>query len=216
MQIVLQGQMHTSVPIRQFRQQMQLPEHFGVQLFEPKDFSGLAAIDRAGAEMNDLRAALSAFVPPALSISELLPFVDQMVALFRAGLAAINDRIGLGIHEVEFAVSGFADVLHHWAYALIRASAAHSSPPAFEDVYLQWLHASIRLSQRTFSYPYRDGSVWQIQLLNHAYGRFGLRVQADEQVWVVQDGVYACPAEGYMEVLLSELCQKMLDAVPAS
>lgn len=216
MQLLVEGQMRDCIPVRQFRQQMALPEHFGVSQFEPKDFFGLAAIDHAGAEMNDLRAALCGYVPPALPVAEMLSFVDGMVALFRAGLAAINDRIGLRIDEVEFAVAGFADVLHQWAYALIRARAARSSPPVFEDVYRQWLFASVRLSQRTFAYPYHDGSEWRIQILNHAYGRIGLRVQTDEQVYYLHDGVYTCPADGYMAALLSELCHRILAAVYAA
>jgi hypothetical protein len=193
---------------------MQLPEAFGVQTFEPKDFEGLAAIDRAGSEMNEMRAALLNLVPTRMLTPEILPFVDRMVAMFRAALAGINDRVGLRIQEIEFAVAGFADVLHNWAYALIRARASHTSLPDFQFVYMNWLQSSVRVSQRVFPYPGATGSL-HVQVLNHAYGRIGLRVADQDQVYYVQDGIYACPAEGYMVSLLTELAELLAAAVSA-
>lgn len=211
MQLIIEGQPQTLIPIRIFREQRALPDDFGVQMFEPKDFSGLAAIDRAGTEMKQLRAALLDAVPARLLTPEMLPFVDGLVMTFRAGLAGINDRIGLRIQEIEFAVAGFSDVLHNWAYALIRANASHTTLPTFQQVYMEWIHSSVRVSQRIFPYAAPDGN-WQIQVLNHAYGRIGLRVAEQTVVQYVYDGVYTCPAEGFMITLLAELAERIAAA----
>ena len=63
----------------------------------------------------------------------------------------------------------------------------------------------MRLSQNIFSYIHND-DIWHIQTVNYAYGRLGLRIEADA-VSYVQDMIYACPAHGYMLTLLRDLSE---------
>jgi hypothetical protein len=44
-----------------------------------------------------------------------------------------------------------------------------------------------------------------VQVLNHAYGRTGLKVDTGEKIYYLVDSIYTCPAEGYMAVLLADL-----------
>lgn len=191
---------HQLLPIKQFREQHNLPDSFGVAQFEPKDFTGMGAIDKAGSALNELHDALIDAVPETLIVPELFSTVDALRKLFRSGLYGINDDIGLKLEEVEFAVSGFADVLMAWAYALIQQRGKKAD---FSSVYQQWLIDSVRVSQHIYSYDH-NGTTWQIQMVNYAYGRLGLRIEADT-VTYVQDRVYACPAHGYMQTLLRDL-----------
>jgi hypothetical protein len=50
MKLLIDGISHTFMPIRAFRTAHNLPPEFGVALFEPKDYTGLGSINRAGAE----------------------------------------------------------------------------------------------------------------------------------------------------------------------
>jgi hypothetical protein len=202
MQLIIENAERQLLPIKDFRQAHALTESFSVALFEPKDFAGLAAIDKAGQEMNSLRQGLLDMLPANLSKMDLLSVSDGQREAFRAGLYSINEKIGLKPEEVEFAVSGFGDVLQNWVYALIRGNAD------FRVIYTQWLNDSIRVSQNIHDYPHQ-GQVWHVKLLNHAYGRMGLKVQIGEDVYYLADSVYSCPAEGYMLGLLNDLCEAM-------
>jgi hypothetical protein len=203
MKLVFEGEECLFISIKDFAQEQELPENFRVSYFEPKDFQGLAAIDKAGSEMKELRQSLLDAVPDALSIAELLTFSDKIQAIFRAGLYAINEIIHLKPEEVEFAVAGFADVLRNWAYALIRGQSS-GEVPSFTAIYYQWLSDTARISQNSHDYEH-DGAVWQVQMVNHAYGRVGLRVDTGDKIYYLADSIYACPAEGYMTVLMADL-----------
>lgn len=207
MKLLVDGEIQEFIPLKEFIQSQNAPRDFSVSLFEPKDFHGLAAIDKAGAEMNELRQSLLGAVPDELKIVDLLSFVDRMQATFRAGLYAINAVIHLKPEEVEFAVAGFGDVLRNWVYALIRGQAAKDKL-SFTAVYYQWLNDTARLSQELHHYEHA-GAVWQVQVVNHAYGRAGLKVNTGENTFYVADSAYACPAEGYMALLLAEIGDKI-------
>lgn len=205
MQIHDNGQTYNFIPTKEFRETYSLPTSFGIAQFEPKDFSGLGAIDKAGSAMNELQNALINAVPDPIKLPELLTLVDTLRELFRSGLHGINDIIKLKIEEVEFAVSGFSDVLTAWAYKLVQTRGAGAD---FKAVYNAWLHDSIRVSQNKYSYDH-NGNTWQIQTVNYAYGRLGLRVQIDDSLYYVQDRVYACPAHGYMLTLMKDIALQM-------
>jgi hypothetical protein len=194
--------------LREFRQTHALPDTFGVALFEPKDFAGLAAIDQAGQEMIGLRQGILDLLPPSIKKLDLLDIVDGLQAAFRAGLYSINSKIGLKTEEAEFAVAGFGDMLRDWVYVLFAGEGD------FKTVYYKWLNDSIRVSQTVHEYPH-EGQVWRVNILNHAYGRMGLKVQIGEDVYYLADGVYSCPAEGYMLALLSEICAGIQERLSA-
>jgi hypothetical protein len=154
--------------------------------------------------MNELRRGMIKALPHTFTLTEALAVADTLQAVFLNGLYGINDLIGLQIVEVEYAVAGFGDVMQNWMYALIRSQSAKSSQPPFQQIYGEWLDGSTRLSQQVHNYNH-DGATWHINIINNAYGRVGLRVKRGANVDYVQDGVYACPAEGYMAALLEEL-----------
>ncbi|GAB5492329.1 MAG: hypothetical protein Phog2KO_25440 [Phototrophicaceae bacterium] len=206
MQFELDGQKQDFIPIKTFRADYDLADDFSVRLFEPKDFTGLAVMDKASSALQDLRTALLDAIPDTLTIVDILHNIDSLRELFRAGLHGSNHLIGLKPEEVEFAVSGFGDVLMNWAYALIQARANAD----FDRVYHDWLQNSLRVSSSEHTYTYQDAT-WRIHILNHAYGRFGLLVKMGSGDVYILDTIYSCPAQGYMQTLLREIGQKIAE-----
>jgi hypothetical protein len=196
------------IPLKTFRQQYGLPPEFGIALFEPKDFSGLAVLDAAGAEMNALRQVVLDAIPARLTTAALLPCCDRLRDLFAATLTRINPVIGLKPEELGFAVAGFDDMTRTLAYALLRARAARQPLPAFAAVYADWLHQSVRVSARQHEYVH-EGQRWQVQMIQHVYGRVGLKIVIDSATLYVADARVACPAEGFMQGLLAEVGDRL-------
>ncbi len=219
MQFMLQGQPYAAVPLQTFRGQHGLPDDFGAAYFEPKDWAGLGSISGSGQLLAGLRQRLLQAVPPAMKLAELFPVVEAMTGLFHQELTAINPRIGLQEVEVEFAVAGLADILRGVVFKLIQLSQTYRADLAevqrrfeFEAVYQGWLDDSTRLSSRVHAYAHGDTS-YQVQLIYNPYGRVGLKLQAQGQVYYVADLGLACPAASFMHELCSQIVAKMCEAL---
>lgn len=206
----LDDQSHPLIPIKSFREAHMLPTDFGVATFEPKDYTGLGSVDTAGQELNQLRQLILDSVPATLTITDLMSFFDALSETFRTGLYNINTSVGLREAEVEFAVAGFTDVNQALMYALVRSQAANQPPPDFDAIYAEWLQSTVRLSQHPHAYAHED-ETWQAQMINHAYGRIGLKITTPDAVHYVHDTTYACPAEGYMRQLLNSLALVVIE-----
>ncbi len=212
MRLLIEGVLRDFVPIKQFRQQQQLPDDFGVAWFEPKDFSGLAALDQAGTALNHLRQQLLAALPNPIKLAQLPIILAALQQQFQSGLIAINDQVGLKEVEIEYAVAGFADVNQALLYDLLR----HRHAPKkldFATIYYTWLNHSVRVSSTLHDVVHNDRR-WLIQIVNHAYGRVGFIIHMeDKTTHYVQDTVYTCPAEGFMFTLLSELASNIIAGI---
>ena len=205
MRLTIEAVPRSFVPIKSFREAHHLPPEFGVALFEPKDYNGLGRIDQAGMELNGVRAAVHAAIPPNLTLQSWLAFIPDLTRRFTDQLYAINPRVKLHDVEIEFAAAGFADVCQAVVYALLRAR--NVPAPPFEAIYSDWLDQTARVSQTTHLY-----SAWQVQIITHAYGRAGLIVRMESETAYVQDAALACPAEGYMAALLAEVAAQIMRA----
>ena len=82
MQVTVDGQVHDFIPIKVYREAHSLPPTFSIALFEPKDFTGLAAIDKSGAAMNKLRQAILNTLPQSFTLKDALALVDTLQAVF--------------------------------------------------------------------------------------------------------------------------------------
>lgn len=212
MKFTIEGKERSFIPLKQFRETHHLPESFGVPYFEPKDFTGLAAIDRAGQELNHLKKTILNTIPVQLNYHSLMPFYDHLQRRFEELMYQINHAVGLKPEEVEFAVSGFGDMNQIFAYALIHAYHTHQAAPDFKTLYQGWVSDSIRVNTENHAYSH-EGQLWQIRVISHIYGRIGLQVQTASGTDYVQDTRLACPAEGYMLNLLEEVSQKVIQAL---
>ncbi|NDJ61109.1 MAG: hypothetical protein GYB67_08285 [Chloroflexi bacterium] len=216
MNLMIDGAVRHFIPIKEFRADHGLPPTFSMAHFEPKDFTGLGSIDRAGAELNQLRAAVLAAVPDRLALAGWLEALPQLHATFRGQLYAINAVVQLHESEIDFAAAGFGDVTQAYVYALIRANAAKDPPPSFAVVYGVWLNSTARVSQTIYEYTHQ-GSVWRVQLVTHAYGRAGMIVAMAESAAVyVHDVTLGCPAEGFMAGLLAEVAARIQASITAA
>jgi hypothetical protein len=208
MQLTIDGQAHDLTPIKAFRAAHELPAEFAVALFEPKDWSGLGRVESAGAEMNAVRAAVLSAIPERIPLAEMNVAVDTLAQFFRAQLYGINEAVGLKSVEIDFAASGFFDVAQAYVYGLIHARLAKSAAPTYPEIYEQWYQSSVRLAQTVHEYAHH-GETWHVQVISNAYGRCGLRIVAGESVQHVYDGALGCPAEGFMGVLLGDVCARL-------
>ena len=195
---------HDFIPIKAFRETHHLPDTFGLAQFEPKNYEGLASLDKAGSAMNEFREHVLLLIPNEIAFPELLRFIDHIQLQFQTDLFNINEAISLKDVEVEFAVAGFGDVLRAMMYKMIPAKASKEEMPSFESIYYGWINDTVRVSSQVHRYQ-----GWSIQVINHVYGRAGLQITIDDEIIYVADGIYLCPAEGFMYTLLTEVCHKI-------
>jgi hypothetical protein len=216
----IDGQPRDLTPIKDFRVAHDLPPEFGVGLFEPKDYAGLGRIDRAGAELNSVRDALLDALPAHMNARGWLTFLPDYARLFESKLYDINAQVGLKDVEIEFAVAGLSDVLHQFAYALVRLKSKPTTSPfhamgegdnLFRQVYADWLNNSLKVFSGVYPYDHQ-GKKWDVQIIAHAYGRAGLIVRTPSETYYVYDPALGCPAEGFMAALLTEIAARMAAA----
>ena len=211
MNLLIDGHIRQFVDVKVFRAEHHLPDDFGVALFEPKDYAGLGRIDRVGTELNALRQTIVEAIPAHITLQRWSGFLEDLGRLFLTQLYAINPQVGLRDVEIEFAYAGFQDVCQALLYAMLHAKAIHITPPAFEQVYTDWLNNSVRVSQNAHHYEHQ-GQMWQIQMVNNVYGRVGLIIYGGEDTYYVRENSLACPAEGFMAALLSEVAERLVAA----
>lgn len=200
MQLTIDGTPRQFEPIKAFRLKHDLPSEFGVELFEPKDYSGLGRIDRAGADLNRVRANVLDAIPAKLALRDWLMFIPDLTDLFRRALEAINLKVGLHEVEIEYAAAGFADVCQAVVYAKVRGAEM-----PFEAIYGAWLDQTVRVSQTIHHY-----GDWDVQIVTHAYGRAGMIVRDGSETYYVSDSALGCPADGYMATLLVEVAARVI------
>lgn len=210
MELMIEGALRTLTPIQTFRAEHGLPSAFGVSLFEPKDFVGLGSVDYAARTgvLQQLHERVIAQTPSNLPPLAWLDAIERLARVFEAELRAANPTIGLRESEIGFAISGFADALNAYAYAVVRAYVEEQPLPSFRAVYAEWCANSTRLSQTRHAYKHSE-SIWQVQIIYTVYGRVGLAVQTDQGRYYVADSQYACPAEGFMSRLLAAVAAKL-------
>jgi hypothetical protein len=197
------------IDIKTFREAYNLPAAFGVAHFEPKDFTGLAQIDRAGDALQQLRTAVVAAIPAALTVTELPGVFDHLAQVFRQTLKRINPQVNLKQVEIDYAVDGFEAVNGMVMFALIRAHASSATAPDFDAIYRQWVTESERISARVHLYD-----DWRVQIINDAYGRAGLLVHLDDETTVrVRDATLACPAAGFMYGVMKTVAEYVIIAL---
>ena len=215
MQLLIEQQYQTLIPMPNFREQWGLPQEFGVALFEPKAWSDLGSIEGAGRELALVRQRVAQAVPAPPRPADLIAVVETLTRYFEQELEAVNVQIGLRAVEIDFAVAGFQDVLQAAAYQLIQLVQLYRAEPGqiaeqfdFSAVYQSWLDDSVRIS--TTIHLYRQGETeFKVRVLNNIYGRVGLAIEAAGEIYYVLDMGLACPAASYMRGLCGEVAQRL-------
>lgn len=222
MQLTIDGQPRTFIPLAAFRQQRRLPEEFSLAYFEPKDWQGLGTLDGSGKALAALRQRMLEAVPVTITLAELIFQAQTLADRFHSELTAINPQIGLREVEVEFAVAGLADVLQSVAYQLVQLSHTYRHDPSqvqthfdFSGLYQNWLDASVRVSATTQIYA-QQNATYQVRVIYNPYGRVGLKVEVAGEVYYVTDLALACPALHYMQDLCGAMAQALCTALTRS
>ena len=220
MQLTINNQPQEFISLQQFCHQWNLPDDFGVNFFEPKNWDGLGSIKGAGEMMAVMKDEVIAAIPETIPIAGLLSVVDIVSQSFRYRLEIANNRIGLRLHDVGFAVAGFEDVMRDGIYQLLRLNHTYQGNLVqirknfdFVSVYQTWLDASVRVSSEVRTIQYAE-NIFDVQIVNHIYGRVGLEVTVDSKTYFVTDKSLACPGENFMEELCREaaknICKRLV------
>jgi hypothetical protein len=219
MQLTLNGALRDFIPLAAFRAQWQLPEDFTLARFSPKDWSGLGSLERGGAGLARIRQVVVSAVPSAIPLHRLRDQVLALSGLFLSQLQLANADIGLRDVEVEFAAAGFQDVLDAAAMRLIQLSQLHRRDLArirsqfdFDSVYQGWLDASARVFEQEHHYSH-NGADFTVRVAHNPYGRVGLEVTVNDEMFYVADPALACPAAGYMHDLGAEVAAALCNAL---
>jgi len=200
---MIDGQPREFISVKVFRAEMGLSSDFGMELFMPKDYSGLGSTHHASAALQSVRQAILEAVPRQPPQSWLASTLALQIQ-FRKDLVAVNESIGLKGSEIEFAAMGFGEVLQAFVYALLQAQMKQTPPPSFSDVYQHWLNGTVAVSRATYFHRTQEPP-WRIQLVRTAYGRCGLIIHTSCETHYVHDPVHSCPVESFMVSLLSDV-----------
>jgi hypothetical protein len=218
MELTIDDQLRKLIPLSTFQKTWHLPADFGVAQFEPKDWAGLGSMSGSGPALNQIKQALIQSIPTTISPPQLMMHVDALGHRFRVALEAANEQIGLRPVEVDFAVAGLEDIMRDVTYRLIQwqhrppAAADSSGPIDFGAIYQHWLDNGTRVAVESKIYDH-EGQTFHVNIIYNPYGRVGLKVKLDEQVYYVADPALACPAAAFMETLAEEVSLALSRAV---
>jgi hypothetical protein len=228
MYLTIEGQPREFISLKSFRAERGLPAEFDVDYFERKIWVGLGSMNSVhatrGLEM--MKQEVLKSVPASLKPKDLLRAVDELAQIFRSYFEESNRHIGLKPEEVDFAVSGFLNVMRDVAYELLRLHQLYRGDLNrirdafdFDSVYQHWLDSSTRISAMTHIYVHGEHPL-KVRVIYNVYGRVGLEVRDEGQVFYLEDMSLACPASNYMGGLCEEttekLCQTLFSELPES
>lgn len=219
MQLIINNQTRTLIPIQTFRAQWGLPDTFRMAHFESKEWEDLGSLDGAGPALAITRQHVIQAVPPQITLTDILSTVDDLSYIFRHELGAANVQVGLRPVEVDFAVSGFYDVLQAVAYRLVELYHSHRGDLTqihhnfdFVGIYQNWLDNSVRVSSTMHIYESAD-TQFEVRIIYNIYGHIGLEVTVSNDLYHVMDMSLACPASSYMYDLCNRVAQALCQAL---
>ena len=209
MELQINGQLQHFKPIRSFCATFGLPGDFSIALFQPKNDTGLGSIDKAQAQLTSLHNEVLAAVPRQPPLEGWTAFSIKLQLLFQAQLREANSHIGLKASEITYAVAGFADACQAVIYEASKAQMMGRELPVFPQIYMKWLNNTVEVSHKVYDYAHNN-EAWKIRTIKHIYGRIGLMIEAPNTIHYVQDMHLACPAEGFMYILVRDVTNIIL------
>jgi hypothetical protein len=219
MQLTVNNQPQNFIPIQIFRERWNLPDSFKMDLFEAKEWDGLGSLEKAGQILTTVRQRTLDTLPDRLEKSRLIAAVDDLTWIFRRELEAANTQIGLRSVEIDYAVSGFHDMLQAVAYRWLEMLHSRSDSPTqvleqfdFSAIYRAWLDDSVRVSTTTHDYEHGE-TRFLIRIVYYIYGRLGFEVETLAGPEYVLDTSLACPASSYMRDLCTDAARALGQAL---
>lgn len=209
MDLSIRGQQQRFQSVKNFRASYNLPDDFGIETFQPKDYSDLGSIDHAHSDLAAVHKTILAAVPAQRPSEGWLAWSITLQLLFQKQLREINPHIGLKNSEITYAVAGFGDICQVMIHEISKASMMGRDLPLFTQMYSRWLNSTVEVSDRHHTYPYQD-EVWNIYIIRHRFGRIGLMIEMAAGTQYVYDGHLICPAEGFMYSLMRDIANALL------
>ena len=218
MELRLNGQTETLIPITTFREMWQLPDTFHIAYFEPETRSELGSLDQAGNTLNKVRETVKLAVSEKILLPDLFTEVERLALYFQQTLTTVNHLIGLHQVEIDFARAGLEDILRSVTDQLVRLYYEHKTTPEkicenldFATLYQAWLDSGVRIASSEKSFSHND-KTFIVQVIYDPYGRVGLQVKVDDQIHYVADTRFMCPAANYMRLLSEDVAQVLCAA----
>ncbi len=204
--------------LRKFREQWGLPNEFSIEYFEPKTWT-VGQLDASGKTLQQIRSRVVECVPNRLPPDQLLSQPEKLSKTFYAHLRQANDEIGLTSEQLDFAVDGLENFLWDVVYELIRLSHLGGATTSqietafdFNALYQKWLHSSNEIFAKPYIYEHQ-GKQLVINMMANVYGRMGMQIKIEEEIYEVADFSLGCPAANYMGELSCELAQALCMAL---
>jgi hypothetical protein len=222
-QIKINYQPYDLIPVSVFRQTWHLPEDFGIRLFEPKPSAGLGSLDQSGNALTTIQENLMEVMPTTVSPDALMDYAEVLTNTFEYELVAVNEVINLKPVEVDFATAGFGDVMRAVVYKLVQLFHTYKQTPTkieaefnFTEVYWNWVDDSTRLGGNIYPYSTAEHE-FEVRVIYNIYGRIGLEVLVNDEIYYVYDPILSCPASNYMlhltEAVSQELCHALVQGL---
>ncbi|MCB0154621.1 MAG: hypothetical protein KDF65_07475 [Anaerolineae bacterium] len=216
MQLEVDGQERTFIPLKLFQARFNLPDEFGSAYFEKKDWD-IGSLNGGAEALSSVKKDVTRIVPSTLTLTDLLHQPEQLAATFRTSLEAVNLHIGLTQVQLDFAVDGLHNLLLAVVYELVRLHHLFRGDVQqiqatfdFTALYRNWLNQSVSIFGQSYDY-HHEGLCFEIKTISYLYGRMGLRIENAGEVYYVADSTLACPAAGFMgdlaEALALALCR---------
>lgn len=215
MQLLIDRERREFLPIATFRAAYNLPYTFGISHFEPADRPRSGWGGDAEAELAEVQQAVLDAMPAQLPVWGWSMALPPLVTLFQNKLDAAAPLLDMSSREVAFAVNTFSELCQKYLHAVIRARVTGQPFPVFGDVYTAWLESTVEIGGAVHPYVHQGG-VWAVQVVSHAYGKAGLVVWTDTDTYYIEDNAQRCPAQPFMEALLTAVAGRIARAVQAA
>ncbi|MEM7028338.1 MAG: hypothetical protein AAF629_02005 [Chloroflexota bacterium] len=218
MELSLNDQLETLIPLSTFRDMWQLPDTFSMTYFEPEERSDLGTLDQSGNTLNHIRETIIGAVSGQVLLPDLFTEVERLAVYFQQTLISVNHQIGLQQVEIDFARAGLEDILRQVTDHLVRAYYDYQSTPEkicdtldFAALYQAWLNSGARIASTETPFSHND-QTFLVRVIYDPYGRVGLQVSVDDELYYVADTQFMCPAANYMRGLSEAVAEKLCNA----
>ena len=213
------GQPRPLVAVETFRATHDLPERFGVALFESEaEKIAYHPIWSRQAILQALHEVLTTAVPAHIPLPQLNQLPQMLALIFQNELISRGGDTELLRDDVEQVATDLQNILEPAAYKLIELYYQNKQDKTVVAekfdmlaIYQEVLDSTVQLSTAVFDYPHQD-EMWQVQLIYTVYGTLGLHITtAVDTHHYVADLAHAFPAHQFLAATGITLGQSLRD-----
>ncbi len=224
LRLTFAGQPRPLVSLETFRAAHDLPETFGVALFESEaETIAYHPIWSRQAILQALHEVLTTAVPHRIPLPQLTQLPQMLALLFQNELIIRGGDTELLRDDVEQVGTDLQNILEPAAYKLIELyyqngqdNTAVAEKFDMLAIYQEVLDSTVQLSTAVYEYPHQ-GEMWQVHLIYTVYGTLGLHITtAVDTHHYVADPIHAFPAHHFLAATGITLGQSLCDGFVAT